>query len=166
VYGHLRLGRFVRSFLRSTNSGKALALHGVRFFPPALLLRPLTPFSSRRWNDGSNLGTSTSTPLSPISPSEPFLLAGDTDLEEEVHVSDPSGSLYLRPYSRVFLAEKFQVLGVPNVMVYHLGKREMLSTHARVDLMRPEKAEGTWKKWEAGEKVEFSVHGASVRSSC
>ncbi|ORY70630.1 hypothetical protein BCR35DRAFT_307929 [Leucosporidium creatinivorum] len=119
------------------------------------------PWLSMEWNDGSNLGTSSPSASSPLpdppTPSEPFLLAGDTDLEEDMHQTDPTGSLYLRPYSRVFLAEKFQVLGVPNVAVYHLGKREMLSTHARLELMKGEKAEGTWEKWEKGERISFSA---------
>lgn len=118
---------------------------------------------SNRWNDGSNLGTSSPSASSPLpdppTPSEPFLLAGDTDLEEDMHQTDPSGGLYLRPYSRVFLAEKFQVLGVPNVAVYHLEKREMLSTQARLDLMKGDKAEGTWEKWEKGERISFSASG-------
>ena len=81
-----------------------------------------------------------------------------------MHHTDPEGSLYLRPYSRVFLAEKFQVLGVPNCAVYHVEKKEMLTTHARLELMKPDKAQSTWEKWEKGERISFSVGGESNRS--
>lgn len=96
-------------------------------------------------------------------PLEPFLLAGDPDLEDEVHHSDPKGELYLRPYSRVYLAEKWDVLGVPNLVVYHLPTRTILTQHARFDLLKENKIESTWQKWSEGEKIEFGVAGACTR---
>ncbi|KAK4055861.1 hypothetical protein OIO90_003116 [Microbotryomycetes sp. JL221] len=107
------------------------------------------------WDDGSSS-------ISPATKSdserpEPFLLAGDSDLEEDTSHSDESGTLYLRPYSRVFLAEKYTVLGVPSLMVYHVGKKQMLTTHARFELLREEKADATWEQWEKGERITFSV---------
>lgn len=59
----------------------------------------------------------------------------------------------------MFLAEKLNVLGVPNVAVYHVGKKEWLTTHARIEVMKDGKAEGTWEKWENGERVEFGLNG-------
>lgn len=109
------------------------------------------------WNDCSNESTDSGDP----EPDEPFLLAGDDDLEEETSVSDTDGTLYLRPFSRVFLAEKLQVLGVPNLAVYHVGKREMLTTHARLDLLRPSRADDTLERWERGEKIQLSLGGQS-----
>lgn len=102
-------------------------------------------------------------PASPESstPLEPFLLAGDPDLEEVVHETDPTGSLYLRPYSRVYLADKWTVLGVPNVVVYHVESQKVLTYHARFELLKEHKADATWEKWSKGEKVEFGVGGAS-----
>ncbi|SGY14758.1 BQ5605_C013g07090 [Microbotryum silenes-dioicae] len=114
------------------------------------------PWLAMEWNDGSNLSEGSDSSDHGV-PSEPFLLAGDTDLEEDLHHSDPQGSLYTRPYSRVFLAEKHGVLGVPNLLVYHLEKREVLTTHARFDLLKPERWQGTWEKWERGEKISFSL---------
>ncbi|KAL8283215.1 hypothetical protein RQP46_005993 [Phenoliferia psychrophenolica] len=94
----------------------------------------------------------------PPPPSEPFLLASDPDLESDLvdPTSDPTGNLYLRPYSRVFLAEKFQVLGVPNLVVYHLPTGKVLSKHARFESLKGDKGEEVWKKWEEGEGGEFS----------
>ncbi|KAK4045968.1 hypothetical protein OIV83_006479 [Microbotryomycetes sp. JL201] len=112
------------------------------------------PWLTMEWDDGSNSPSSTGRVSDQ---SEPFLLAGDADLEEDTSVSDTSGTLYLRPYSRVFLAEKYMVLGVPSLMVYHTGKRQMLTTHARFELLREDRAESTWEKWEKGERITFSV---------
>lgn len=92
-------------------------------------------------------------------PLEPFLLAGDPDLEDEVHHSDPKGELYLRPFSRVYLAEKWDVLAVPNLVVYHLPSRKILTQHARFDLLKDNKIESTWAKWSEGEKIDFGVAG-------
>jgi hypothetical protein len=89
-------------------------------------------------------------------PLEPFLLAGDSDLEEETSLSSPP-SLYLRPYSRVHLADKWQILGVPNLVVYHLESQKILSYHARFDLLKENRIDSTWEKWSQGEKVTFGV---------
>ncbi|GAA5991078.1 hypothetical protein JCM10908_006528 [Rhodotorula pacifica] len=125
------------------------------------------PWLAMEWNDGSNMETpgapidesaadpNNNTPAS--EPLEPFLLAGDPDLEDEVHHSDPKGELYLRPYSRVYLAEKWDVLGVPNLVVYHLPTRRILTQHARFDLLKAGNSESTWAKWSEGEKIEFGV---------
>ncbi|GAA6025031.1 hypothetical protein JCM8202_002062 [Rhodotorula sphaerocarpa] len=119
------------------------------------------PWLAMEWNDGSNIETpgpdSDGAGPTPSEPLEPFLLAGDPDLEDEVHHSDPKGELYLRPYSRVYLAEKWNVLGVPNVVVYHLPSRQILTYHARFDLLKDGKIESTWAKWSEGEKIEFGV---------
>ncbi|GAA6028756.1 hypothetical protein JCM8097_007380 [Rhodosporidiobolus ruineniae] len=120
------------------------------------------PWLSMEWNDGSNTSPlpSEDSPLpdDPLKPLEPFLLAGDPDLEEDLHASqDPKGELYLRPYSRVFLAEKWTVLGVPNLTVYHPPSRRILSYHARFDLIKPGRSDKTWEKWSRGEKIEFST---------
>lgn len=125
-----------------------------------------------RWNDGSNMSPpddvpeeeevppAGSTPTS--APLEPFLLAGDPDLEEEVHVQDPAGSLYLRPYSRVYLADKWTILGVPNLVAYHVPSRKVLTYHARWELLKDHKADATWAKWSRGEKVEMTIGGAAA----
>ncbi|GAA5920271.1 hypothetical protein JCM1841_003011 [Sporobolomyces salmonicolor] len=119
------------------------------------------PWLAMEWNDGSNVSTHLPTPSSPLPPSpdplEPFLLAGDSDLEEEVHQTDPTGQLYLRPFSRVYLAEKWTVLGVPNLVAYHVESQKILSYHARFELLRDGKMEGTWDKWSKGERIQFSV---------
>lgn len=142
------------------------------FFPPLLSLSQdeskLTRFVFRifRWNDGSNSGSPTTTTESTTSeedtdsapPLEPFLLAGDPDLEEETSL-DPQTpiSLYLRPYSRVHLADKWQILGVPNLVVYHLESQKILSYHARFELLKESKLEQTFQTWSKGEKITFGV---------
>ncbi|KAH8918695.1 hypothetical protein BT69DRAFT_1267490, partial [Atractiella rhizophila] len=82
------------------------------------------------WNDGSNLPSdrdpSDTTPLPPLSRNESFLLPFEPDLDFSLSLEDPTGAQYTRPYSRVFLAEKYGVLGVPNLLVYHTGKRKMV----------------------------------------
>ncbi|GAA5922732.1 hypothetical protein JCM3775_006114 [Rhodotorula graminis] len=120
------------------------------------------PWLAMEWNDGSTMSTPDEAPDSPASPEastplEPYLLAGDPDLEEVVHETDPEGSLYLRPFSRVYLADKWTVLGVPNVVVYHVESQKVLTYHARFDLLKEGKADSTWDKWSKGEKVEFGV---------
>lgn len=131
-------------------------------------------FLSMEFHDGSNLSTDSSdlpTPSTSSSPSstslEPFLLAGDRDLEDEVALSDLPGSLYLRPYSRVFLAEKLQVLGVPNLAVYHLPTRKILTAHAKIERLSEKRGGGKvdWEHWVRGEKVEMKWAGEWRRQS-
>lgn len=126
-------------------------------------------FLAMEWHDGSNLSTDSSdvpvpSPASAAaapSASEPFLLAGDRDLEDEVHHADLPGTLYLRPYSRVYLAEKLQVLGVPNLAVYHLPTRRLLTAHAKIERLAEKRGGGRvdWEHWERGEKVEVKWSG-------
>ncbi|GAA5829909.1 hypothetical protein JCM3766R1_006698 [Sporobolomyces carnicolor] len=132
-------------------------------------------YLSMVWNDGSNSGAPVPArneeddPDRPAGgdddggdgdgdepPLEPFLLAGDADLEEDTSM-DPHtpASLYLRPFSRVHLTEKWHVLGVPNLVVYHVASREVLSYHARFELLKPHQLESTWDKWSRGERITF-----------
>ncbi|GAA5825131.1 hypothetical protein JCM11251_006110 [Rhodosporidiobolus azoricus] len=113
------------------------------------------PWLSMEWNDGSNTAEDSSEPLKPL---EPFLLAGDPDLEEDLSLSTPSDpSLYLRPYSRVYLAEKWNVLGVPNLVVYHPPTNKVLSYHAKFEMLKMGRRDKVWDKWSRGEKVNFSA---------
>lgn len=120
------------------------------------------PWLSMEWNDGSNVSTHLATEASPLpaspDPLEPFLLAGDPDLEEDLSESDTTGSVYLRPYSRVYLADKWTVLGVPNLVVYHVPSQQVLSYHARFELLRESQLMATWDKWSRGEKITFGVN--------
>ena len=99
--------------------------------------------------------------LSLPQPSEPFLLATEPDLEATFHLTDPTGSLYLRPYSRVFLAEKFQVFGVPQLVIYNIEKQEVLTKHARFSKLQMtddgQEAEKTISDWEQGVSSSFTL---------
>ncbi|GAA6026178.1 hypothetical protein JCM11491_000609, partial [Sporobolomyces phaffii] len=121
-------------------------------------------YLAMEWNDGSNLGAP-----DPVGeeeedegrgapPLEPFLLAGDADLEEDTATDSATpDSLYLRPYSRVHLCDKWHVLAVPTLVVYHVPSREVLTYHARFDLLKDHHLERTWDKWSRGEKITFGV---------
>lgn len=128
----------------------------VRPSPPSPLQRALIAPANSISYDSSD----PSLLIRPEPTLEPFLLASEPDLEEEVSTTDTSGTLYLRPFSRVFLAQKLEVLGVPNLAVYHVKSRKMLSTHARIEMIKGDKADATWNKWQAGEGVDFAFGGA------
>lgn len=132
------------------------------------------PWFAMEWGDGSNLSPSSvssptpsrastpppsSLPPKPVIQAEPFLLASDPDLESDYHLLDPHGYNYLRPFSRVYLAQRFQVLGVPNLVVYHIDSKKILSTRARIGLLKGESGERVWEKWERGEVDEFGLGG-------
>ncbi|KAK4700695.1 hypothetical protein P7C70_g5549, partial [Phenoliferia sp. Uapishka_3] len=102
--------------------------------------------------------TTSTAPVHTATYEEPFLLATDPDLEETVHDSDPTGSLYLRPYSRVYLAEKFSVLSVPSLVAYHVEKRAVIDQHVRFDSLKGEKGAETWAKWQKGESNGWDMY--------
>lgn len=118
-------------------------------------------FSYLEYNDGSS-ATNDRSDLSLSPPAEPFLLASEVDLEEDLHLTDPEGALYLRPFSRVYLAEHFKVFGVPQLVVYHVDSAKILTRHARLSLLKTgPQAEETLGKWERGESTDFGILGGS-----
>ena len=51
------------------------------------------------------------------------------------------------------------MLGVPNLVVYHVESGKVLSTHARVASLKGDAGDKTWEKWEKGETVDFEFKG-------
>lgn len=100
------------------------------------------------WNDGSSLdpaleGTETS--------SESFLLAGDADPDASVVHEDKAGVSYVRPFSRVYMADRFNVLLTPTIVAYHLPSGQVLDQHVRLSRLRPSRAEATVERWLQGQ---------------
>lgn len=107
------------------------------------------------WNDGSNFPSESDT--APSTPTEPFLLATDRDLEENLDTHNHD--TYLRPYSRVFLAERWQIFGVPQLLIYNVAKRSIVTRNARFpkldldhnDGLDAEKLVDDWEQGQSGD---------------
>lgn len=119
------------------------------------------------WNDGSSLpspnvtnATSPSAPLNnngshddapPLYNHEDFLLAQEVDIDESLAKTDTSGEAYLRPFSRVHLASKLNILAAPTVCIYHLDKQKMLDRNVRMARLHSHRRDETWGRWKRGE---------------
>lgn len=100
------------------------------------------------WNDGSSVDPNDKEDQ--FSP-ESFLLAEDDDLDEGVVQTDSAGTSYVRPFSRVYLTFKLNVLLTPTLAVYHLPSRKFLDQSVRQSRLRPSRAEETIATWLRGE---------------
>ncbi|CAD6907609.1 unnamed protein product [Tilletia controversa] len=128
------------------------------------------PWVSMVWNDGSSLpserspasGNSTAGPSSgsgsllsdehaALYNNEDFLLANEADIDESLSQNDSSGEAYLRPFSRVHLAAKLNIIAAPTLCSYHLSSRKMLDWNVRMGRLAQGRAEETWVRWEKGE---------------
>jgi len=128
------------------------------------------PWVSMVWNDGSSLPAERSqSPLNgnagPPSGSgsllsdehaalynnEDFLLANEPDIDESLSQNDSSGEAYLRPFSRVHLAAKLNIIAAPTLCTYHIASRKMLDWNVRMGRLAHGRAEETWARWEKGE---------------
>ncbi|KAK0553304.1 hypothetical protein OC845_001304 [Tilletia horrida] len=130
------------------------------------------PWVSMVWNDGSSLPSERSNPSSNGSASgapnsgsgsflsdehaslhnnEDFLLANEADIDESLSQNDSSGEAYLRPFSRVHLAAKLNIIAAPTLCTYHLPSRKMLDWNVRMGRLAQGRAEETWTRWERGE---------------
>jgi hypothetical protein len=107
---------------------------------------------SMEFNDGSS-ATNDRFDLSISPPVEPYLLATEPDLEADVTNS------YCRPFSRVYLTEKFQVYGVPQLVVYNIEQQKILTKYARISQMKGENGEAMMKCWEDGKSSDFGFIG-------
>ena len=110
------------------------------------------PWLAMAWADGSSEPEEGQTDdVAPPSPTESFLLAGDDDLDESVVAADATGSSYVRPFSRVYMADKLDVLMTPTLAVYHLPTRKFLDTNVRQSRLRPMRLQNTMDIWLRGE---------------
>lgn len=108
------------------------------------------PWLAMEWHDGSSLD-----PDKPEDeqdePPEQFLLADDADPDERILQSDTAGTSYVRPFSRVYMACKFEILLTPTLVVYHLPTRRILDSHVRLSRLRSERMPETLATWLRGE---------------
>lgn len=125
------------------------------------------PWVSMVWNDGSSLpspsvtnATSPSVPAEghdgsaqppPLYNSEDFLLAQELDIDESLAKTDTSGEAYLRPFSRVHLASKLNIIAAPTVCIYHMERQRMLDWNVRMARLHRSRRDETWARWRRGE---------------
>lgn len=83
---------------------------------------------------------------------EDFLLGGEPDIDESLSHSDTSGEAYLRPFSRVHLSGKLNIIAAPTLCVYHLPSKRMLDWNVRMTRLQPGREHSTWERWAKGEK--------------
>ncbi|CBQ73053.1 conserved hypothetical protein [Sporisorium reilianum SRZ2] len=132
------------------------------------------PWISMVWNDGSSMPAEradrTAAPSSPdgdldelprLYNNEDFLLANETDIDESLSHTDKSGEAYLRPFSRVHLAAKLNIIAAPTLCIYHVPSGKMLEWNLRMGRLSAHRSKDTWDKWCAGESASsFSVGDA------
>lgn len=115
------------------------------------------------WNDGSSLpapksngansGTldDTDDDAQQMYNNEDFLMAQEVDIDESLSKTDTSGQAYLRPFSRVHLASKLNIIAAPTVCIYHLEKQKMLDWNVRMGRLARTRRDETWGRWKKGE---------------
>lgn len=125
------------------------------------------------WNDGSSLpgqerdeGRSGTGPAPDddtppaLYNNEDFLLAGEADIDEFLSRSDTSGTAYLRPFSRVHLASKLNILAAPTLAVYYPKESRFLDWNVRIARLKDGEREETWRRWSNGEGAgSFGLRG-------
>lgn len=114
------------------------------------------PWVSMVWNDGSSDEPGEEedderAEKSALYNGEDFLFGDETDIDESLSRTDTSGEAYLRPFSRVHLASKLNIIAAPTLTIYHLPSQKMLEWNVRMSRLEPGK--DTWEHWRNGEKV-------------
>ncbi|SNX84387.1 uncharacterized protein MEPE_03096 [Melanopsichium pennsylvanicum] len=122
------------------------------------------PWISMVWNDGSSepaeRADRTAAPTSPdgdldelptLYNNEDFLLANEQDIDESLSHTDKSGEAYLRPFSRVHLAAKLNIIAAPTLCIYHLESGKMLEWNVRMGRLASHRSRETWERWRNGE---------------
>lgn len=114
------------------------------------------------WNDGSALPAPTYNETSgkiddnipeppPLYNNEDFLMAQEFDIDESLSRTDTSGQAYLRPFSRVHLASKLNIIAAPTVCIYNVESQKMLDWNVKMSKLSPSKRDETWSRWKRGE---------------
>ena len=109
------------------------------------------------WNDGSSVDPATLSEdtdddddMDQDRP-EPFLLAGDDDTDKATVESDTQGNSYVLPFSRVYMADLFDIVMTPHLVVYHIPSRTLLDKRVRLSRLRSSQLEATVETWLKGE---------------
>lgn len=142
------------------------------------------PWVSMVWNDGSSLPSdrqpNSSTlkkdssavqddsddsddALPALYNNEDFLLATEADIDESLSRSDTSGTAYLRPFSRVHLAAKLNIIAAPTLCVYHIEKQKMLDWNVRMARLGKTRRQDTWERWLRGEGPQALSFGEAMQ---
>lgn len=108
------------------------------------------PWLSLEWHDGSSIDPDKEEEEEDALP-EQFLLADDADPDDSVVQSDATGTSYVRPFSRVHMAYKFDVLMTPTLVVYHVPTRRILDKNVRLQRLRSERLHQSVSVWLRGE---------------
>lgn len=111
------------------------------------------PWLAMAWDDGSSADADECEEADADAGGESFLLAGDDDLDESVVAADAAGTCYVRPFSRVFMADKFDVLVAPTLVIYHVGTRTVLDRGVRAHKLRYGGEEEAAAHWLRGERT-------------
>ncbi|UZJ54611.1 hypothetical protein CBS101457_003931 [Exobasidium rhododendri] len=119
------------------------------------------PWVSMVWNDGSsspappsnaNISTLSDSDEPPaLYNNEDFLMAQEADIDESLAKTDTSGQAYLRPFSRVHLASKLNIIAAPTLCIYHIEKQKMLDWNVRMARLSQYRKDETWARWRRGE---------------
>lgn len=122
------------------------------------------PWISMVWNDGSSMPAERADrtaansdgdldELPQLYNNEDFLLANEQDIDESLSHTDKSGEAYLRPFSRVHLAAKLNIIAAPTLCIYHVQSGKMLEWNVRMGRLSSNRSRETWEKWLAGESA-------------
>ncbi|WFD24150.1 hypothetical protein MEQU1_002847 [Malassezia equina] len=108
------------------------------------------------WDDGSSLDPaklSDTTDMDELDQDrpEPYLLAGDEDPDLATVERDDQGTSYVLPFSRVYMADLFDIVMTPHLAVYHLPTRMFLDKHVRLSRISSSRYEATMATWLQGE---------------
>lgn len=118
------------------------------------VVRLTQPWLSMEWNDGSSENPDeekTEAKEEQQGPQESFLLADDSDLDASVVAADTAGTSYVRPFSRVYMAFKLNILMTPQIAVYNISRHKFLDTNVRLSRLKPGRAQATIDIWLRGE---------------
>jgi hypothetical protein len=133
------------------------------------------PWVSMVWNDGSsspapqghaNHSTIDETDEPPsLYNNEDFLMAQEADIDESLSKTDTSGQAYLRPFSRVHLASKLNIIAAPTVCIYSIEKQKMLDWNVRMGRLSRSRRDETWARWKRGEMAKSVGFSEAVSNS-
>jgi hypothetical protein len=120
--------------------------------------------SSQEKGNGASVDDSTEEPPS-LYNNEDFLMAQENDIDESLSKTDTSGNAYLRPFSRVHLASKFNIMAAPTLCIYHIERQKMLDWNVRMARISQHKKDVTWARWKRGEIAQSASFSEAIANS-